>query len=345
MTNRESWPDYAKAIGIILVVYGHVARGLYNAGIDMPIYYYQIIDSVIYSFHMPLFFFLSGLFFYNSFSKKGASKLIFSKVDTILYPYIIWSLLQGSIEIILSKYTNGSLHLNEILSLLWAPRAHFWFLYALFFVFILSSIIYSRLSQSFSVVIFLCALCLFLYPAILPDLYIFSVLSDNFVFFMLGIIFTQYFKSSHFSSPFILLLLCMLFIFGQWFFHDILLYRYTDKGSISFVLTCVSILFIISLSSSLAKLNYKYLAYIGSSSMAIYLMHIIIGSGFRVVLTKVLGVDNYIVHLLLGLLIGVSGPLIALYIINKFNIKFVFSAPLSSCYLNTVKKYTLSYKK
>ena len=56
--NREVWIDYAKAIGIILVVYGHVARGLYSAGIDIPYELYVLIDSIVYSFHMPLFFFL-----------------------------------------------------------------------------------------------------------------------------------------------------------------------------------------------------------------------------------------------------------------------------------------------
>jgi len=61
VTNRSGWVDYAKAIGIILVVYGHVARGLYNAGIAFPEPLYSLTDSVVYSFHMPLFFFLSGI--------------------------------------------------------------------------------------------------------------------------------------------------------------------------------------------------------------------------------------------------------------------------------------------
>ncbi|HHP8476717.1 TPA: acyltransferase family protein, partial [Klebsiella aerogenes] len=30
---REVWVDYAKALGIILVVAGHVNRGLYSSGI------------------------------------------------------------------------------------------------------------------------------------------------------------------------------------------------------------------------------------------------------------------------------------------------------------------------
>ncbi len=107
MKNRSYWVDYAKAIGILLVVYGHVLRGLYDANILFSKEFYELSDSVVYSFHMPLFFFLSGLFFYNSLLKYGGIKLIKNKIDTIIYPYIIWSIIQGLIEVFLSSYTNG----------------------------------------------------------------------------------------------------------------------------------------------------------------------------------------------------------------------------------------------
>ncbi|MEY8214537.1 MAG: acyltransferase family protein, partial [Colwellia sp.] len=69
-TERFEWVDYAKAIGIFLVVYGHVSRGLVSAGLMADSTLYQYADSVIYSFHMPLFFFLSGLFLVSSFKSK-----------------------------------------------------------------------------------------------------------------------------------------------------------------------------------------------------------------------------------------------------------------------------------
>lgn len=47
--SRIKWIDNARAIGILLVVLGH---SLIPASIQ----------TYIYSFHMPLFFFLSGLF-------------------------------------------------------------------------------------------------------------------------------------------------------------------------------------------------------------------------------------------------------------------------------------------
>lgn len=46
---RLHWLDYSKAIGMYLVVLGHVIKD--NS---------QLLKVIIYSFHMPLFFFLSG---------------------------------------------------------------------------------------------------------------------------------------------------------------------------------------------------------------------------------------------------------------------------------------------
>ena len=89
---RTEWVDYAKAIGIILVVYGHVARGVKEAGYNFSDSLFTLVDSFIYSFHMPLFFFLSGLFFYQSFIKRGFLDLTLNKIDTIVYPYILWFL-------------------------------------------------------------------------------------------------------------------------------------------------------------------------------------------------------------------------------------------------------------
>lgn len=46
---RLHWLDYSKTIGMYWVVLGHVFKD--NT---------QLLKDIIYSFHMPLFFFLSG---------------------------------------------------------------------------------------------------------------------------------------------------------------------------------------------------------------------------------------------------------------------------------------------
>ena len=106
--NRYQWVDYAKGIGIILVVYGHCIRGIVKAGLVEDDSVFTLLDSMIYSFHMPLFFFLSGLFFEGSLQRNGSERFVFSKLDTLIYPYVLWSFLQGGIEVALSSLTNGN---------------------------------------------------------------------------------------------------------------------------------------------------------------------------------------------------------------------------------------------
>ena len=341
MDKRTDWVDYAKAIGIVLVVYGHVARGLYSAGLSLPVPLYKLADSIVYSFHMPLFFFLSGLFFHCSLLKKGPIKLMFSKVDTIFYPYLMWSIFQGSIEALLSNYTNGNASFSEVFSLLWAPRAQFWFLYALFFVFLTCTVAYFFTPRRLSPLVFLIAIPLYLYQDFLPYSKITYLISQNLVFFTFGIIFINHIKVGYLSKSHTLLSLFFLFTLGQWIFHGYLNMTYVDAGVTSLLLALTSILFIVSSSLLLARKKYTLIAFIGASSMAIYVMHILAGSATRIILNK-LGVDSFYLHLTLGCLVGVLAPVAALLIINRFKIPYLFSAPVSA-WLATV--FTNAYQR
>ncbi|HEY9888328.1 MAG TPA: acyltransferase family protein, partial [Candidatus Obscuribacterales bacterium] len=104
--DRLPWLDYAKGIGIILVVVGHTLRGLMNAAVITETLPYEIADRWIYAFHMPLFFFLSGLLLPKSFA-KNLTTVLGKKAKTILYPFLLWSFIQGAIQLALSNYTNG----------------------------------------------------------------------------------------------------------------------------------------------------------------------------------------------------------------------------------------------
>lgn len=79
MKQRYEWLDIAKGIGMLLVLLGHS---------PVPL----VISNQISTFHMPLFFFLSGLVFkyskYNSFAA-----LIKTKAKTLLVPYVLFYLI------------------------------------------------------------------------------------------------------------------------------------------------------------------------------------------------------------------------------------------------------------
>ena len=338
MENRRYWVDYAKAMGILLVVYGHVARGLTSAGIEIPKAFFHLADSIIYSFHMPLFFFLSGLFFYGSISKRGGKALVFSKIDTIVYPYIIWSIFQGLIEATLSSYTNGDVSYSQIFSLLWSPRAQFWFLYALFIVFVVASLIFSVVSKKAAMAVFLLSAVLYVYHFIMVDYLVFKFISGNFVFFAFGIIFSIHLKAELLSNRGVLCLLTGVFVIAQFVYHCLFALTHSNQNLASLLLAITSILWVVSLSSWASLKPNRFIVFVGSSSMGIYLMHILAGSGVRVILKTVMGVDSFIVHLLVGFIVGIGASLVALWLMDKSKIKYVFSAPVCDVFVHCYNK-------
>jgi len=327
MQERNAWVDYAKAIGIILVVYGHVARGVFNAGLPMDEGLYVLVDSIIYSFHMPLFFFLSGLFFYDSLIKRGKGGLIVNKVDTIVYPFIVWSLLQGFLEVVLSNYTNGDVTVANVLSLLWAPRAQFWFLYALFLIFVVCSFVYAKADKRYFLPLFFAFAVLYLFKQDLSANIISRFIASNAVFFALGIWFNEIKAIFLARNALLTLLFGGLFLVGQYLFHITFGLNWTVGGIPTLALATISIFFMIALSMWLGRWKMNWLQFIGVSSMTIYLMHILAGSGVRVILSSFMGIDSVSVHLVAGTLVGLGGPLLAQLIIERYNLYFLLAPP------------------
>lgn len=127
---HEAWPDIAKGIGILLVVYGHVARGIEKAGLPIDPVFFKTVDALIYAFHMPLFFFVSGYLFWGSVQARGYRTVLPGRMALLIWLYVIWSVGHGAVEVMLGRLTNGSLRWADVFAL-WVPRAHFWYLYAL----------------------------------------------------------------------------------------------------------------------------------------------------------------------------------------------------------------------
>lgn len=73
-TKRLNWVDQARGWSIFLVVYGH----------NFP-----VLESYIYSFHVPLFFFISGMFH----KQESTLNSIKNRAKTLLIPYFFWAIL------------------------------------------------------------------------------------------------------------------------------------------------------------------------------------------------------------------------------------------------------------
>ena len=106
--SRVATVDGMKGIAILLMVFGHTEQGAAHRHLwDAMPHVTQGInfaDSFIYSFHMAVFFFVSGLFLESSVGRRGARSFTITRVQTILYPYLLWSVGGGLIAPLLAPF-------------------------------------------------------------------------------------------------------------------------------------------------------------------------------------------------------------------------------------------------
>lgn len=89
---RLAWIDALKGFGIILVVFAH-----YN----LP----ATLDTYIFSFHMPLFFFISG-FLFNFVKYTGsATNFVKGRFRSLIVPYFAFAVLTACFTFCWTKHT------------------------------------------------------------------------------------------------------------------------------------------------------------------------------------------------------------------------------------------------
>jgi fucose 4-O-acetylase-like acetyltransferase len=129
---RSKTVDIVKGIAITLVVFGHTAQGMIHRGWwnDQTAI---LSDAFIYSFHMPAFFFVAGLFVLGSLAKRGARHFTVDKLKTILYPYLLFAIITAALEPLIGRFKMGTaaFHWNSFVTALVDGDAG-WFLFVLF---------------------------------------------------------------------------------------------------------------------------------------------------------------------------------------------------------------------
>lgn len=111
---------------IVMVVAGHLGYGVLTVGDLFP----------YYSFHVPLFMFISG-YFYKEVGKGQTFGYVKKKVRRLLVPYLLWNLVYGLLAWLLRGHGFSMGEEIDIRTLLLAPFMHgyqFIYNYAAWFV-------------------------------------------------------------------------------------------------------------------------------------------------------------------------------------------------------------------
>jgi fucose 4-O-acetylase-like acetyltransferase len=317
---RTTWVDTARGIGIILVVYGHVIRGLENGGILTGSTLFRFQDDAIYSFHMPLFFFLSGMFFLGSYRKQGLD-LFATKAAVIVYPYFVWSIIQVGIKIGLAGYANSPVGYKSLVSIFWLPVEQFWFLYSLFLittVHLVFFVITDRLPllQKYRLQLIL-SLALLLYFArpLFPGIFQIQTVATYMIYFSLGLGFSAFHPAYPGGRPVLAIPFCFLFLCYLIHFEH---YWPGDSVFLQLMLAVSGLGSVLVLSPCAGKRITAILSFLGRYSMEIFCIHIIAGSGIRILLLHLLQISNPAVHLAAGFIGSLLLPVVFVRLLSKF---------------------------
>ncbi len=138
--------DIAKAIGIILVVIGH-----YHP--DNGPGWYEFINSLIYSFHMPLFMFASGyVYIATKRSEENYGTFIYKKIKRLMIPYFTVSILIVTLKLLTQNGMEVEHPVTPLsyLRIFYSPEAGYflWFIWALWNIFLVMPLFKTTLSRT-----------------------------------------------------------------------------------------------------------------------------------------------------------------------------------------------------
>lgn len=317
---RFATVDVAKGLGITLVVIGHTIRGLDPATLPDVV---LTIDSWIYAFHMPLFFLLSGLFIERSVS-GGFSSMLGKKSATIVYPYLLWSVLQ---EVIRASTGSRPDPLSSVWTVLYEPVMQFWFLYVLF----VGTVIFVGLRKVGLPLFALVGIAGLLYASKLlqidlGDWSVVYLFRANFIFLVLGAVCTRYSATDRIgrASPAVAVLVAAI---GFAIVTAATTFELPAVSDLPVALAgTAATLFAARLLSIGAGSN--MIASLGRASFEIYVAHTIFSAFARVALERIAGITAAPIHLPVGIAIGIAGPLVLRWLAQRLDTPWVFRAPM-----------------
>lgn len=328
--SRIDWPDAAKGVGIVLVVAGHMVGGLIDSDVPVANWPLREIFVAIYTFHMPLFFILSGLFVAKRIERDPAGFLR-GIVRNIYYPYLLWSFIQFTLIYLMGQWANTppGPYFSTIFRIPFSPLSQFWFLLVLA---IMHAATYILLPRVGVITLLLIGLVMRSLSAIFIPNAVPQMLLDFFFYYALGVLLgpvgvLEVIRPKLHGRAVLgvmsalgLLVMTVQVIIARStpavFYQEhprlaaALLSRlgWSHLGlGAALAMTAV----VIVLAENARGRIKAALLYLGRYSLPIYILHVMFVAGSRIVLVKIFNVTSLAVLVPTLLLAGIAGPLAA----------------------------------
>lgn len=342
LAKRVEYIDIAKGIGITLVVMAHNDFALIS----------PFAHKLIYSFHMPMFFFMTGMFFkpdipFWTFLRQRFNRVLRPFLFMILFIFFTSisfskvSILEASRRLVKAMYGSGQ-YLDWV-QLWFLPHLFVVSLFAYLFVRAMRQPLLFRLRW---------AILLVLYVIGVFSIYLFypfelNVLGKDFTlyglpfsldlvlisgfFFILAYELNQTRYASFLESPWTLLMAALTLIFLVWYFPAMIDFniRWFDSLPINTIEALLGILLILAISKQMERisgLSYVF-RYLGQASLIILIFQVPIQDYWGQKLFAL--TNNLAFSYWISFLIGVIGPIVinALFIRPNAILREWFSQP------------------
>lgn len=310
-------------IGVLLTILGHSHSADWTTFPTKPV-------DFIYSFHMPLFFCVSGYLFARSGSLKrdGYLKWIGDKSKRLLIPYFVISAISYIPKTLLEKATLTDIDLYDIFECFFAPRlnvwGHFWFLPVIFILYCVfglwKSVFYDKSEHKKHLVVgtLLVAMVLHFIKTDIVWLGL-SDLCKFTVYFVIGILVCDTLKIKKLKKGQLVLgvflLTALSIVLFLNFYHNIFVMFFE---SILMILVCLFV------SQLLTEKSFKFVEFVNENVFTFY----ICSWPFQAVVEKLLNYfgSEWYVYTITMFLIGVVAPCIIIIAYRKLtfiNCKFL----------------------
>ncbi len=309
---REKWVDDVKVIACILVVLGHFFQSMTKANILPESDLYKWFNTTIYYFHVPLFFICSG-YLYQKYSKvndfKNWKKNVAKKALVLGVPYVTFSTATWVLKTVFSGSVNDQIGgVGD--TLLLHPTSPYWYLYALFFIFLITPT-FSAVKMAVVGLAIAALAKTFILTGGGTGIYAASIVLANEIWFVLGMsvcAFNVELRGKKLQGAVIGLLFLGLSVAVH--------ITGVKNLTVSFVLGVMACIAVIFLVAAYEEKTGKIMGFLAKYTMPIFLMHTLFAAPTRAVLLKI-GVTNAAAHVALGLGISFAGPIVAAWVMTR----------------------------
>lgn len=301
--SRDAGLDIARGIAMVLVVFGHALDGVQSAGFSTQTLRFVMI--LVYAVHVPLFFLISGVL------ARGTCRLPWQTFVSVvsarlLWPYVLWAFILLTALYVMGNHTNTGLQRYQPLSILWRAPAVLWFLYVMFIGMVMLRLMVSLPNYAILAVGTLCLLM----PYLSDD---WPQKSRFIGMFLIGAALGPAALRIALEPVAIATAAGIMMVTGGLALH---MAQAPISGYPAFAIPFIPAIFagpvlIYALGTWMARLGPNWvLTVIGHNTMAIFVTHILVTAGVRIVLLH-FGVTDWWLIILLATGAGVLVPLAA----------------------------------